>query len=584
MQVEVSKISVLDLIKKIQNIKSLDDLADFIGSETKYISYYLYKCPDEKKYKVHQIPKKKGGFREISSPANGLKIIQRNLNSVLLKIYDEFITKSVHGFVLKKSIVSNASKHIHRRFLLNIDLKDFFPSVHFGRIKGLFQHEPFNLNDFSSTSLANLCCFKGVLPQGAPTSPILTNFVCYKLDKQLIKLATENKCKYTRYADDIIFSTNLKEFPLDVASLKFKEKDNKSMFENLYMKIDSILKIEKFKFSSQINGNTKDEISIEFKDNLCSEKIKVLKNLIFKSNCKMKQTSSNCILISNNIAETEVDLSDKFINIIASNGFQVNFNKVRMQTREYKQEVTGIKVNTKPNVERTYIRNIRAMLNCWSKFGLNKAQEIFFTKKATFKHPNKHQVNFQNVLFGRIDFVGQVRGKDDSIYLKLLKQYKVLNGEYVDEDKNENLEELRKSIIEECVHLISQNTEVIEKSFQLNKTQIENILDRLRFKVKLSKTSIKILAKHINQLKKVGNDRVTISDDEIDISSETINRIRLDIKTLFDLIKQNDIKFQKFDRELKDIKNEIDYNVETSINVTRIKDEVLKNKIGRAHV
>ncbi len=120
----------------------------------------------------------------------------------------------VHGFSKERSIVTNARKHcsVKTTFVLNIDLENFFPSITFFRVRGLFQSKPFNFSYNFSTVLAHLCCHNGKLPQGAPTSPILANLICRSLDKELMSLAYRNRATYTRYCDDITFSFSVKNF------------------------------------------------------------------------------------------------------------------------------------------------------------------------------------------------------------------------------------------------------------------------------------------------------------------------------------------------------------------------------------
>ncbi len=123
-----------------------------------------------------------------------------------------------HGFTLKKSVVTNATLHVGATFVLNLDLLDFFPSIHFGRIRGVFSHQPFSFSPEVSAALAQLCSHAKTLPPGAPTSPIISNLVCRGLDRDLLGLARRHRCKYTRYADDITFSTRLPAFPLELVT------------------------------------------------------------------------------------------------------------------------------------------------------------------------------------------------------------------------------------------------------------------------------------------------------------------------------------------------------------------------------
>lgn len=193
------------------------DLAEELGTTDKNLSYIIYKIPDGKRYRTFEIPKRNGGTRMITAPDMRLKAIQRQLADKLIEIYPG--RREVHGFAKGKNTYSNARLHLHRRWIVNIDLEDFFPSIHFGRVKGMFQAKPFSFNETLSRELANLCCCDHHLPQGAPTSPVISNLICWRLDNQLHALAKEAKCTYTRYADDITFSTNLREFPTQLGTI-----------------------------------------------------------------------------------------------------------------------------------------------------------------------------------------------------------------------------------------------------------------------------------------------------------------------------------------------------------------------------
>jgi RNA-directed DNA polymerase len=191
------------------------DIAKLLDVPEKQLNYYLYILPEHQRYKRFEIPKKRGGSREIFAPATALKVVQQKLNQVLQSVYE--VKPSAHGFVPEKSIVSNAQPHARKKYVLNLDLKDFFPSINFGRVRGLFMGYPYHRNHEVATTLAQICCFNGYLPQGAPTSPIISNMLCAKLDAQLQRLAKKYRSTYTRYADDITFSTSRPNFPASLA-------------------------------------------------------------------------------------------------------------------------------------------------------------------------------------------------------------------------------------------------------------------------------------------------------------------------------------------------------------------------------
>ena len=123
-------------------------------------------------YTEFNISKRPGASRLIQAPHRGLKVIQQKLVQVLTAVYAA--KTAVHGFSKDKDILSNAFEHLDKRFVFNVDILDFFPSINFGRVRGLFMGIPYKRNPEVSTVLAQICCYKNALPQGAPTSPIVS--------------------------------------------------------------------------------------------------------------------------------------------------------------------------------------------------------------------------------------------------------------------------------------------------------------------------------------------------------------------------------------------------------------------------
>lgn len=224
-------------IKKIQNVKDLVRLlnelkSEVLGEETYAISVkdIYYHCNPNKRfedgikrprYYHFTIPKKSGGTRSISSPCNGLKSILTYLNILFQGVYET--PTCVYGFVPGRNVTDNAKVHVNQNYVFNIDLQDFFPNFHQARVWKCLQLEPFGFNKEVATVIAGLCCMRKpeahgepkslansdyILPQGAPTSPILTNILCRRLDRKLNGLAKRFGLNYTRYADDITFSSS----------------------------------------------------------------------------------------------------------------------------------------------------------------------------------------------------------------------------------------------------------------------------------------------------------------------------------------------------------------------------------------
>lgn len=214
-----------EILFAVQNMQSKHDLLDLLNNirrlrlDRPYMYFRMsqlnYYCNINKRrassYHSFEIPKKSGGTRKISSPCGTLMAIQECLNEIFKVMY--LPSAPVMGFVPGRSIVTNAAEHVNMNYVFNLDLKDFFSSIHQARIWKILQLPPFSFNRPIASMIAGLCCNtnsttgESVLPQGAPTSPILTNLICRNLDRRLSGLAKRFGATYTRYADDITFSS-----------------------------------------------------------------------------------------------------------------------------------------------------------------------------------------------------------------------------------------------------------------------------------------------------------------------------------------------------------------------------------------
>lgn len=286
-------------------------------------------------YTQYTIPKKRGGSRQIEAPEERLKKIQKQINFYLQAHYLWIKPKEVFGFVINPNdlepfcnIAENAKVHSNHKQVLNLDIKDFFPSLTAVQVKKVFTGPLFNFNEQMATAFTLLTTYKGKLPTGAPTSPVLSNFICEALDKDLILFAKENHLNYTRYADDLTFSS--------------------------------------------------------------------------------QQTIETATI-------------DQIKTLIQKHQLLVNEKKVHLKGANSKQTVTGITVNTKVNVDRKLLKKTRAMLHDLTVNGLETAaQKHFNTNTSDPLLQNK----FLNRLEGYINFIGQIKGKEDRTYLKHKNTYK----------------------------------------------------------------------------------------------------------------------------------------------------------------
>lgn len=206
--------SAAELAARFKALRSVDDLAAILELRPDQVPHYAY--GRGRKYRPFHISKRRGGYRTILEPASGLKVVQQKLNQVFDAVFTP--ASCVHGFARARSIATNAFAHAGRDWVLNVDLKDFFPGINFGRVRGLLMARPYVLPANVATVMAQLATFQDQLPQGSPTSPIVSNMIAAKLDSDLARLARRYKCTYTRYVDDLTFSRTGSSFPRALGS------------------------------------------------------------------------------------------------------------------------------------------------------------------------------------------------------------------------------------------------------------------------------------------------------------------------------------------------------------------------------
>ena len=188
---------------KVPFIMNTYHLSNILGIKWKDLKIIINNS--DKLYYNFSISKKSGGKRIISMPNKELLIVQKKIQEKILD--NVIIHKNAFGFVKNKSIIDNAKMHLNKEMILNMDLKDFFPSIHRGRVFYIFKNIC-NYDNNTSYCLTKLTTYKNSIPQGAPTSPVISNIVAFMLDVRLSKIADKFNINYTRYADDITFSGN----------------------------------------------------------------------------------------------------------------------------------------------------------------------------------------------------------------------------------------------------------------------------------------------------------------------------------------------------------------------------------------
>ncbi len=210
----------MSTLAKLRDARTLHEFAHMVGYEPKRLSYIVYRLSDKEKYREFDIAKANGGTRKIKAPEPRLKLLQSRLSDLLYHSIADICKenpkfwRAVHGFSKERSIITNAYRHRMKRYVFNVDIKDFFGSINFGRVRGYFiKDRHFQLSPDIATLIAQIVCHENSLPQGSPSSPVVSNLIGNLLDTRLLFLARQQRCSYSRYADDLTFSTNEKYFP-----------------------------------------------------------------------------------------------------------------------------------------------------------------------------------------------------------------------------------------------------------------------------------------------------------------------------------------------------------------------------------
>jgi RNA-directed DNA polymerase len=323
-------------------MKTPSDVATFLGTTELRLNRFLFRIGP--RYQKFTIAKASGGKRHISAPIEPVLSWQREILKATSAIFVPM--KAVHGFAYDRSVVSNARFHVGRRLVLNCDLQEFFPSIHFGRVRGVFMAKPFNFSASVATVLAQVCCASGALPQGGAMSPLVSNLVCRGLDHQLVALARSTGCRYSRYADDITFSTNSETFPV-------------ALVRNAFAK--------------------------------------------------------------------PLELGSALVELIESHNFRINPKKTRLRHQRQRQDVTGLIVNEKVNVDRGYVRGVRALLHDWERQGETLANQRFVQSERAGTRRSEHA--FRDHLRGLLAFLMMVRGEEDVVVLRYATRFAELASE-----------------------------------------------------------------------------------------------------------------------------------------------------------
>lgn len=319
-------------------------------------------------YRQFELPKRRGGTRTITTPQKSLKWLQRSLLQVLTHLFPRH--KCGVGFERGESVVTHAKAHAGKRWVYVVDIQDFFPSITRSRVYGMLRAKPFEASEPIARYLANLVTHDGALPQGAPTSPILANLLCRRMDARLFKWARERGHTYTRYADDLAFSTNRAGFP---------EADRQRIVEIVEGEGFRVHP-EKQRLMPWYGRQLVTGLVVNRKANVPREYVRGLRALLFN-----------------------------------------------VETFGWASQVGRTPLYEKGEEWLLYKRRALSVAEFERKVERQREQQLLVRPGSAIRKAGDVST-LQRVVRGRIEFVGAVRGKDAPIYRRLLEQYHRLVG------------------------------------------------------------------------------------------------------------------------------------------------------------
>ena len=470
-----------DLLHLLNEVKPLVYGNEAVPFEVKQLTWYANPKLAKKRYSEFKIKKKSGAERSIHAPVAGLKSLQKTLSFILQCIFEPH--PAAMGFVRGRSIVDNAKLHCGSRYVYNIDLKDFFQSIDQARVWKCLQLNPFNL------SLSNCKEIKGPEENATFKAIRLIEHRTWPLEKNnVLCIFYEgfylNNCKRDlklKTGGHIVYKVEVDQKKIQNGQIFIYEE--KSQFDQIKEWAHSISEKEGSNYDTILNiallqtisiHNTKiaeknrrinlanliasmccTEIEVERKDESGEWKLvnlnvlpqgaptsPVITNIICQRldflftgvakrfGLKYSRYADDITFSSmHNVYQPESDFLKEMHRIIAEQGFHIKESKTRLQKEGHRQEVTGLLVNEKANVQQRYIKQLRMWLYYWERYGYERASGFFLQQYIADKgHVKNSKPNMANVIGGKLDYLKMVKGADNQLYLKLKGRFDALTG------------------------------------------------------------------------------------------------------------------------------------------------------------
>jgi hypothetical protein len=436
----------------------------------KQLTWYCNPAINRSRYISFNIKKKNGGSRTIHAPVKGLKSIQRVLCFILQCIYEPH--QAAMGFVVGRSIVDNARLHEGSKYVYNIDLKDFFPSIDQARVWKCLQLRPFNLVDTNDDNTSEPRMQTGMRRLVTDHGEVLF----YKIRNDKITLVPDRKGDHKRYQERLTSHLSLPE-GTNLDDLFARSKlINRALLEDLVkhilaeenLKRLTYLVISRLGLANMIASLCCTEMEVERKENeewirvkknvlpqgaptspvitniVCQRLDHILTGVAKRFGLKYSRYADDITFSSmHNVYQEGSDFLVELNRVIKEQGFHIKQNKTRLQKEGFRQEVTGLVVNSKANVRKSFIKQLRMWLYYWERYGYDRAYTFFVQQYVTDKgHVKEGKPDMANVIQGKLDYLKMVRGEGNEVFQQLKKRYiKLIGGVelLVEENRNNHL-------------------------------------------------------------------------------------------------------------------------------------------------
>ena len=506
-----------DLLQLMNEVKPMIYGDKTVLFQLKQLTWYSNPKLATKRYSSFTIKKKSGAERTIHAPVKGLKAIQKTLSFILQCVYEPH--KAATGFVRDKSIVDNAKEHIGSKYVYNIDLKDFFPSIDQARVWKCLQLQPFNLNNqdteieekviskvFSFDEIKQELNFtharfvnskKGSFLILIKFIDTIENYISVKIDNTISLIGdtidekvNDIKSNYVVYA----YATDKGTFYKLLHNRDRKNKDRKitKSRQQIASIIASIccneMEVERMNSSREWILEKRNVLpqgapTSPILTNVVCQRLDYLLSAVAKRfGLKYSRYADDITFSSmHNVYQSNSEFLKELGRIIAEQGFHIKETKTRLQKDGYRKEVTGLLVNDKVNVQKRYIKQLRMWLYNWESYGYERAQNYFVQHYVAEKGNSiKGKPDMINVIDGKLNYLKMVKGDSNDLYLKLrYRFYKLTNkqsfiSKVLDTWETDGIESAMELYYSKNTDLSTDNSEIISKSIDIN-----DILDNL---------------------------------------------------------------------------------------------------------